>query len=138
METSAATASGLENLAAGASAAVGMILVAGKAATLAGRVDDTGANTSAAGADGAVGFLQGLAAAATAAALAALTAANVMEGMDGYIAAFPPCSSFLLGILRRNGKDDGAGAAWATFAVFLLLRWGRVLVDFMIQMNSMN
>ncbi len=55
-------------------------------------------------------FLQGLVA-ATAAGLSALTAANVMEGTDGVMAAFPPCLSFLLGIQRREGRDDGAGAA---------------------------
>jgi hypothetical protein len=84
-----------------------------------------------------VGYLQGLAA-ATAVALAASTAANVMEGTDGVAAAFPPFSSFLLGIQPREGRDDSAGAAWASFALFLRLRWGRVLVDFMIQMNSMK
>ncbi len=137
METSATTASGLANLAVMASAVVGMILAAGKAATPAGRVDDTSANTSAAGAEGVAGFFQGLAV-ATAAALAALKVANVMEGMDGDMAAFPPCLSFLLGILCREGRDDGADAAWASIAAFLLLRQGRVLVDFMIQMNSMK
>ncbi len=81
--------------------------------------------------------MQGLAA-ATAVALAALTAANVMEGMNGVRAAFPPCSSFLLGLQRQEGRDDGAGAAWASFAVFLWLWRGRVVVDFMIQMNSMK
>ncbi len=71
-------------------------------------------------------------------ALAALTAANVMEGTDGAKAAFPPCLSFLLGLQCREGRDDGAGAAWASFAAFLWLWWGTVMVDFMIQMNSMK
>ncbi len=136
-ETSAATAFGLANLAVGTSAAVGMMLAAGKAATPAGRVDDTGADTSAVGAKGQASFLRGLAA-ATAAALGALTAANVMEGTDGVMATFPPCSSFLLGLQCQEGRDDDAGAAWASFATFLRLRQGRVLVDFMIQMNSMK
>jgi hypothetical protein len=62
-----------------------------------------------------------------------------MEGTHGVGAAFPPCSSFLLGLQCREGTDDGAGAAWASFAVFLSwLRQVRVLVDFMIQMNSMK
>ncbi len=84
-----------------------------------------------------MGFLQGLAA-ATAAELAALTAANVMVGTDGVGVAFPPCSSFLLRLPHQEGTDDGAGAAWASFSAFPWLRWGRVLVDFMIQMNSMK
>jgi hypothetical protein len=97
----------------------------------------TSADASAAGAEGAVGFLQGLAV-ATAAALAALTAANMMEGTDGVRVAFPPCLSLLLGLQRREGRDDGAGAAWESFAVFLRLRQGSVVVDFMIQMNLMK
>jgi hypothetical protein len=124
-------------MAVGASATVGMMPAAGKAATPVGRVDDTGADTSAAGAEGVADFLQGLVA-ATAVALTALTAVNVMKGMDGDMAAFPPFSSFLLGILHRTGRDDGAGAAWASFATILLLQWGGVWVDFMIQMNSMK
>jgi hypothetical protein len=103
---------------------------------LAGRVDDTSANTSAVEAKGQAGFLRGLLAAT--AALAALTAANVIEGMDGVMVAFPPCSSFLLGLQCWEGRDDGAGAARASFAAFLWLRQGRVLVDFMIQINSMK
>jgi hypothetical protein len=114
-----------------------MMLAAGKLATPAGRVDDTGVNTSTVGAKGKAGFLQGLVA-ATAVTLAALTAAYVMEGTDGVMVAFPPCLSFLLGIQRQEGRDDGAGAAWASFAVFLWLRWGGVFLDFMIQMNSMK
>ncbi len=66
------------------------MLAAGKAAPPAGRVDDTGADTSAVGAKGQASFLRGLAV-ATEAALAALTAANVIEGTDGVMAAFPPC-----------------------------------------------
>jgi hypothetical protein len=136
-ETSAAAASVLANLAVGASAAVGMMLAAGKAAMPAGRIDDTGADTSAVGAKEQAGFLQGLAA-VTAAALAALTTANVMKGTDGVMVAFPPCSSFLLGLQCREGRDDGTGAVWESFAMFLRWRQGRVLVDFMIQMNSMK
>ncbi len=136
-EISAATDSGLANLAVVASAAVGMMSAAGKAATTAGRVDDTGTNTSAVGAKGQASFLQGLAA-ATAAALAALTAANMMEGTDAVMATFPPYLSFLLGIQCGEGRDDGAGAAWASFAAFPRLWRDRVLVDFMIHMNSMK
>ncbi len=97
MDTSAANASGQANLAVGASTAVGMMLATEKVATPAGRVDDTGYNTSAIGAKGNLILLQGLAA-ATAAALAAFTAANVVEGTDGGMAASPPCLSFLLGL----------------------------------------
>jgi hypothetical protein len=86
---------------------------------------------SAVGAKGQAGFLQGLAA-ATAAALATLPAATVMEGTDGAMVAFPPCLSLLLGLQRREGRDDGAGNAWASFATFLWLRRGTVLVDVMI------
>ncbi len=95
MDTSAATASGLANLAFGASAAVGMMLANEKAKTPAGRVDDTGSNTSAIRAKGNSILPRGLAA-ATAVALAAFTAATVMEGTDGGMAASPPCLSFLL------------------------------------------
>ncbi len=77
-------------------------------------------------------------AAVTAAALAALTAANVMEGTDGVRVAFPPCLSFLLGLQHQEGRDDGAGHAWASFAAFLRPWQGRVVVDLMIQMNSMR
>jgi hypothetical protein len=56
---------------------------------------------SAVGAKGQASFLQGLVT-ATAVGLAALTAANVMEGSDGVIAAFPPCLSFLLGVIPTN------------------------------------
>ncbi len=137
-ETSTATAFGLANLAVGASVAViGMMLAAGKAAMPAGRVDDTGSDTSAAGAKGQASFLQGLVA-ATAAVLAALTAATVMEGMDGAMAASSPCLSFLLVLQHWGGRDDGAGAAWASFAAFPWLQWGRVMADFMNQMNSLK
>jgi hypothetical protein len=71
------------------------MLATGKAATPAGRVHDTGSDTSAIGAKGHAILLQGLAA-ATAAALAAFTAANVMEGTAGGMAASPTCLSFLL------------------------------------------
>ncbi len=74
-----------------------MMLATVKAATPAERVDDTGSDTSAAGAEGVAGFLQGLAAAA-AVALAAFKAANVMEETNGAMAASPPCLSFLLGL----------------------------------------
>ncbi len=76
--------------------------------------------------------MQGLAA-ATAAALVALTVANVMEETDGGMAAPPPCLSFLLGVLRREGRDDGSGCRPA-------LRWLRQgeVMDLMIQMNSLN
>ncbi len=114
-----------------------MMLAGGKAAKLAGKVDDTGAGTSAVGAKGQARFLQGLVA-GTAAALAALTAANVMEGANGAMAAFPPCLSFLLGLQCRGGRDDGTGAAWASFAAFLQLQWSTVMANFMIQMNSMK
>jgi hypothetical protein len=80
-----------------------MMLAAGKAAMPAGRVDDTGYNTSAVGAKGHAILLQGLAA-ATAAASAAITAANVMEETDGAMAASPPCFSFLLGLQHWEGS----------------------------------
>jgi hypothetical protein len=98
-DTSAATASGLANLAVWASAAVGMMSATGKVATPAGRVDDTGSNTSAIWAKGNSILLQGLAA-ATAAVLAAFTAATVMEGIDGDggMVASLPHLSFLLGL----------------------------------------
>jgi hypothetical protein len=95
--TSVATDSGLANLAVTTSAAVGMMSATGKAATPAGRVDDTGSDTSAIGAKGHVILLQRLVA-ATAAGLAAFTASNVMEGTDGGMAASPTCLSFLLGL----------------------------------------
>ncbi len=72
-------------------------------------------------------------AAVTAAALAAFTAANVIEGTDGGMGAPPLCLSFLLGILRREGKDDGSGCHPA----LLRLQRGEVM-DLMIQMNSLN
>jgi hypothetical protein len=134
-DTSAATASGLANLAVRASVAVGMMSATGKVAMPAGRLDDTGSDTSAVGAKGHAILLQGLVA-ATAAVLAAFTAVNVMEGMDGAMAAFLPCLSFLLGLQRREGRNDGAGTAWASFAAFLRLWQGTVMVDLMIQMNS--
>ncbi len=84
-----------------------------------------------------MGFLQGLAM-ATAVALAALTAANVMEGMAGVRAAFPPFLSCLLELQCREGRGDCTGAAWASFATFLRLQQGSIVVDFMIQMNSMK
>jgi hypothetical protein len=136
-ETSAATASDVANLAVGASAAEGMMSAAGKVAMLAGRVECTGASASTAGAEGAAGFLQGLAA-ATATALAALTAANVMKGTAGVRAASPPFLSCLLGLQCREGRGDCIGAAWASLAAFLRLQWGSLVVDFMIQMNSMK
>jgi hypothetical protein len=68
-----------------------------KVATPAGRVADTGYDTSAVGVKGNSVLLQGLVA-ATAALLAAFTAANMMEGTDGGMAASPPCLSFLLGL----------------------------------------
>jgi hypothetical protein len=95
-DTSVATASDLANLAVGASTTVGMMLATEKAKTPAGRVDDTGSNTSTIGAKGNLILLQGLAA-ATAAALAAFTAATVMEGTDGGMVASPPCLFFLQG-----------------------------------------
>ena len=73
------------------------MLATEKVATPAGRVDDTGYDTSAIGAKGNLILLQGLAA-ATAVALAGFTAANVMEGTDGAMAASLPCLSFLLGL----------------------------------------
>ena len=106
IETAAATDSGLANLAVGASATVSMVSACGKAAKPAGKVDDTSPDTSAVGAKGQVSFLQRLVA-ATAAALAALTAANVMEGMAGVRAAFPPCSSCLL--IARATAPRGQG-----------------------------
>jgi hypothetical protein len=87
-KTSAAPASGLANLAVGTSAAVGMMSAAGKGAMPAGRVVDTGDNTSTVGTKGQASFLQELAA-ATAPALAALTAANVIERMNGVMVTFP-------------------------------------------------
>jgi hypothetical protein len=80
-----------------ASATVGMMSATGKAATPAGRVDDTGCSTSAIGAKGHAILLQGLAA-AIAAVLAAFTVANMMEGTNGGMEASPPCLSFLLGL----------------------------------------
>jgi hypothetical protein len=136
-DTSAATASDLANLAVRASATVGMMLAAGKEAMPAWRVDDTGLDTSAVGAKGHAILLQGLAA-VTAPVLASFTAANVMEGRDGAIVASPPCLSFLLGLLHRESRDDGAGTTWASFAAFLQLRWGTVMVGFMIPMNSLK
>ncbi len=56
-ETSAATTSGLANLAVGASTAVGMMSARGKADKPAGKVDDTSADTSALGAKGQMSFL---------------------------------------------------------------------------------
>jgi hypothetical protein len=114
-----------------------MMLAGGKAAKLAGKVDDTGAGKSAVGAKGEARLLQGLVA-GTATALAALTAANVMEGTDGAMVAFLPCLSFLLGLQCRGGRDDGTGTAWASFAAFLRLQRGTVIANFMIQMNSMK
>ncbi len=96
-DTLAATASGQENLAVTASTAAGMMMATGKAATPAGRVDDTGSDTSTIGAKGHAILLRGLKV-ATAVALAAFTAANVMEGADGGMAASPLCLSFLLGL----------------------------------------
>jgi hypothetical protein len=96
-DISAATASCQANLAVGASTALGMMSATEKVAMPAGRVDDTGSNTSAIGAKGNLILLQGLAA-ATAVALEAFTAAYMMEGMDGGMAASPPCLSFLLGL----------------------------------------
>jgi hypothetical protein len=96
-DTSAATASDQANLAVGVSTAVGMMSATETVAMPAGRVDDTGSDTSAIVAKGNSILLQGLAV-ATAAALAAFTAANVMEGTDGGMAAPPPCLSFLLGL----------------------------------------
>jgi hypothetical protein len=97
MDTSAATASGLANLAVGASAPVGMMSATEKAKTPAGRVDDTSSDTSAIGAKGNLILLQGLGT-ATAAALAAFPAATVMEGINGGMAASPLCLSLLLGL----------------------------------------
>jgi hypothetical protein len=97
MDTSAATAFGLANLAVGARAAVGMMSATEKAKMPAGRVDDTSSDTSAIGTKGNLILLQELAA-ATAAGLAAFTAATVMKGTDGGMAASPPCLSFLLGL----------------------------------------
>ena len=81
-DTSAATDYGLANLAVMSSAAVGMMLATGKVATSAGRVDDTGSDTSIFGAKRNLILLQGLVA-ATAATLSVFTAANVMEGTGG-------------------------------------------------------
>ncbi len=97
MDISAANASGQANLAVGVSTAVGMISATENVATPAGRVDDTGSDTSAIRAKGNSILLQGLAA-ATAVALAAFTAANMMEGTDGGMAASLLCLSFLLGL----------------------------------------
>ncbi len=77
-------------------------------------------------------------AAATAAALAAFAAAafaaaNVMDRADGGIAAPPPCLSFLLGVVRREGCDDGSGCCPA----LRRLRRGEAM-DLMIQMRSLN
>ncbi len=96
-DTSAATSSGQENLTVGAYTAVGMMLETEKVAMPAGRVDDTGSDTSAIGAKENSILLQGLVA-VTAAALAVFTAANMMEGTDGGMVASPRCLSFLLGL----------------------------------------
>ncbi len=113
------------------------MLAAVKVAMPAGRVECTGTNASAVGANGQAGLLQEWMA-ATAGALAALPAANAMVGTDGVRVAFPSCLSFLLGLQRREGRDDGAGYAWASFVTFLQLQQGMVVVNFMIQMNSMK
>jgi hypothetical protein len=68
-----------------------------KAKKPSGRVDDTGSDTSAIGAEG-NSILPCRLAAATAVALTAFTAATVMEGTDGGMAASPPRLSFLLGL----------------------------------------
>jgi hypothetical protein len=80
---------------------------------------------------------QGLAA-ATAAALAAFAAAafavaNVMDRTDGGMAAPPPCLSFLLVVVCREGCDDGSGCCPALWR----LRRGEVM-DLMIQMKSLS
>ena len=77
-------------------------------------------------------------AAATAAALAAFAmaafaAANVMDGMDGGMVAPPPCLSFLLGVVRWEGCDDGSGCCPALRRLW----WGEVM-DLMIQIKSLN
>ncbi len=81
--------------------------------------------------------MQGLAAATTVAlaafAVAAFTAANVMDGTDGGMAAPPPCLSFVLGVVRREGCDDGSGCCRALWR----LRRGEVM-DLIIQMKSLN
>jgi hypothetical protein len=97
MDTSATTAYGLANLAVGASATVGMMLANEKAKMPSGRVDDTGSDTSAIGAEGNL-ILPCRLAAATAVALVAFTAATVMEGTDGGTVATSLRLSFLLGL----------------------------------------
>ncbi len=81
--------------------------------------------------------MQGLAAvtavALAAFAAAAFTVANLMDGTDGSMAAPPPCLPFLLGIVHREGCDDGSGCCPA----LRRLRRGEVM-DLMIQMKSLN
>ncbi len=71
---------------------------------------------------------------ATAAALAASTAANVMEGTARVRAAFTPYLSCLLGLRHQESRGDCMCpcAAWESFATFLQLQQGSVVVDFMI------
>ncbi len=57
----------------------------------------------------------------------------MMDGMDGGMAAPPPCLSFLLGVFCREGFDDGSGC----YPALRPLRWGEVM-DLMIQMKSLN
>ncbi len=81
--------------------------------------------------------MQGLAAASAVAlaafAAAAFAAANVIDGTDGGMAAPLPCQSFLLGVVRWEGCDDGSSCCPA----FWRLHWGEVM-DLMIQMKSLN
>ncbi len=60
-------------------------------------------------------------------------AANVMDGTDGGMAAPLPCLSFLLGVVRWEGCDDGSGCCPALWQ----LQQGEVM-DLMIQMKSLN
>jgi hypothetical protein len=136
------------------------MMSAEKAAAPAGRVDDTGSNTSPSGAKekliltrwlaaataaasadftaacamkGMWGLAAATAAALAAFAVAAFAAANVMDGTDGGMAAPPLCLSFLLGFFCQEGCDDGSGCCPA----LQRLRRGEVM-DLMIQMKSLN
>ena len=74
-----------------------------------------------------------IAAALAAFAAAAFAAANVMDGTDGGMAAPPPCLSFLLEVVRREGCDDGSG-----YCPALRQLWRGEVMDLMIQMKSLN
>ncbi len=65
--------------------------------------------TAACAMKGMQGLVATTAAALAAFAVAAFAKANVMDGTEGGMAAPPPCLSFLLVIVHREGCDDGSG-----------------------------